>query len=143
MTTSKAAFSSFGHDLASVLALEQEQPKASATCEDDLASLLKKTPEGKSSPPSNQSPLTHPSTPSMKTVSAEHLILLESATLADFVTWEKAWADYLCCQLLDCRDLRTHWSALYQALDEDLRHFIRQGIIILSDDDDMPDVIAA
>ena len=49
---------------------------------------------------------------------------------------------YSRCQHLNQQDLATRRSALRQALDEDLRRFIREGIISVTDQDDTPAVIS-
>ena len=119
--------------LASVLELVQEQLKASARREAHLASLLE---TALSQPRQAANP-----TPSAKPVSAERPILLSSATMADFVAWEEAWQDYARCQHLNQQDPGIQLSALRQALDEDLRRFIREGIIVLPRNADIAAVI--
>ena len=113
----------------------QKQMAASAAREERLTALLEKALDGS---PASPSPLPStspsPSTPaSTKTVSVERPVLMVSATMADFVAWEEAWEDYSRCQHLNQQDLATRRSALRQALDEDLRRFIREGIISVTD----------
>ena len=122
----------------------QKQMAASAAREERLTALLEKALDGS---PASPSPLPStspsPSTPaSAKTVSVERPVLMVSATMADFVAWEEAWEDYSRCQHLNQQDLATRRSALRQALDEDLRRFIREGIISVTDQDDTPAVIS-
>ena len=97
---------------------------------------------GPPAPPPVSTPA--PSTASTKTVNVERPMLVVSATMADFVAWEEAWEDYSRCQHLNQQDLATRRSALRdrQALDEDLRRFIREGIISVTDQDDTPAVIS-
>ena len=51
--------------------------------------------------------------------------------------------DYSRCQHLEAQDLATQRAALRQTLDEDLRRFIREGIIAVTDRDDTQVVIDA
>ena len=121
-------------DLATVLAMVQSQLRASDEREDWLTALLEKTLDhekpsppvaGPPAPPPVSNPA--PSTASTKTVNVERPMLVVSATMPDFVAWEEAWSDYSRCQHLEAQDLATQRAALRQALDEDLRCFIREG----------------
>ena len=68
-------------------------------------------------------------------------MLISSANMADFVAWEEAWRDYARCQRLDSHDKATRFAAIRQTLDEDLRRFVREGIITMPSDPDANDVI--
>ena len=144
MSDSEASKSAPSPDWKSVMDKMQKQVAASAAREECLTALLEKALDDS---PASPSPLPStspsPSTPaSTKTVSVERPVLMVSATMADFVAWEKAWEDYLHCQHLNQQDLATRRSALRQALDEDLRRFIREGIISVTDQDDTAAVIS-
>ena len=80
-------------------------------------------------------PHVQPSSPSgaspHKTVSVERPVLLSSATSADVTAWEEAWDDYSQCQQLQHQSRETRVAAIRQALDEDLRRYIREGTIEL------------
>ena len=76
-------------------------------------------------------------------MSAERPLLLSSSTLADFTPWNEAWEDYAICQQLSSQPRETRVSALRQSLDEDLRRFIREGIIALTPNPDISDIITA
>ena len=137
-------------DLGTVLAMVQWQLRASAEREDRLTALLEKALDhekpsppvaGPPAPPSVSTPA--PSTASTKTVNVERPMLVVSATMADFVAWEEDWSDYSRCQHLEAQDLATQRAALWQALDEDLRRFIREGIIAVTNRDDTQVVIDA
>ena len=70
-------------------------------------------------------------------------MLLLSATLADFVPWEEEWTDYAKCQHLANQDRKTRVSAVRQSFDEDIRQYIRQGIIGVPTNAEVHDVIAS
>ena len=63
--------------------------------------------------------------------------------MSDFIAWEDAWSDYAQCQHLASQDRETGLSALRSTLDEDIRRFIRQGVISLPPNPDVPDVLVA
>ena len=129
--------------LQSLLKVVEKQMAASAAREDRLTTLLEQALKG-APPPESPSPAPQPKpNPNTKTVSVDRPVLLVSATMADFVAWEEAWHDYAKCQHLEAQDLATRRAALRQALDEDLRRFIREGIIAVGDQDDTSLVIDA
>ena len=78
-----------------------------------------------------------------KPVSIDRPTLLSSSTMSDFIAWEEAWSDYAQCQHLASQDRETRLSALRSTLDEDIRRFIRQGVISLPPNPDVPDVLVA
>ena len=131
--------------LDSVMALVQEQLKAAAAREAQLTKMLEKVMDGSEASPAR---LVQPSpSPSLglgpsaiKPVSVEAM-LISSANMADFVAWEEAWRDYARCQRLDSHDKATRFAAIRQTLDEDLRRFVREGIITMPSDPDADDVI--
>ena len=84
---------------------------------------------------------TSSSAPAPKSVSAERPVLLSTAKVAEFIAWEEAWRDYAQCQCLASHDRHTRMSAFSQALDEDLRRFIREGSIAFPDNADIADAI--
>ena len=53
------------------------------------------------------------------------------------------WRDYYECQHLSAQSRETRVSSLRQALDEELRRFLREGIIVTSPNPDADDVISA
>ena len=63
--------------------------------------------------------------------------------MAEFVAWEESWNDYSRCQHLSEQSQDTRVAAVRQALDEDLRRFIREGTITLGPAPDVADIIAA
>ncbi|XP_065190755.1 uncharacterized protein LOC135821686 [Sycon ciliatum] len=86
---------------------------------------------------------TPTSAPTPKPLSQDRPMLLSTASLADFATWEEAWDNYSACQQLASHGLNTRVSALRQAFDEDLRRFLREGIIPIGANDDVHVIIAA
>ena len=125
--------------LESILSIVQQQLQASEAREAKLTALLEKATSGPSSSPT-PSP---PAAPAAKTVSIERPMLTSSATMADFVAWEEAWKDYARCQGLAKHDKGTRFAAIRQTLDEEMKRFIREGIIPLSPDPDTEEVITA
>ena len=55
--------------------------------------------------------------------------LSAGATVAEFVSWKEAWHDFCICQKLDLQDDGSKVATLRQCLDDDLKRFIRQGVI--------------
>ena len=84
-----------------------------------------------------------PSSAPLKSVAAERPMLLSSASLADFAAWEESWQDYTICQRLSSLGRDTRVSAVRQVFDEDIRGFLREGIIPIKITDDSTDIIAA
>ena len=124
--------------------LIQSQMAAAADREAKLSDMLTMTLSSLSQLQPHQSNVSgSTSTPSTKTVSAERPLLLSSSTLADFTAWNEAWEDYAICQQLSSQPRETRVSALRQSLDEDLRRFIREGIIALTPNPDISDIITA
>jgi len=115
-------------DVQALTALLQQQLAAASEREKRLTNLVEKTLQQVPQPSSTSPPASNNSqTVSAKPVSVDRPLLASSATLADFTAWSEAWADY----------------ALRQTLDEDLRRFLREGVISLPANPDSPDVIAA
>ena len=85
---------------------------------------------------------TQPSS-TAKQISVERPVLLSSATLSDLTAWEEAWDDYARCQKLASQDTQTQVSAVRQALNEDLRRYLREGVIPVALNADVTAVIAA
>ena len=133
----------------SVMALVQEQLKAAAAREAQLTKMLEKVMDGSEASPARLAQLSPSPSPSLglgpsatiKPVSVEQPMLISSANMADFVAWEEAWRDYARCQRLDSHNKATRSAAIRQALDEDLRRFVREGIITMPSDPDADDAI--
>ena len=124
--------------------LIQSQMAAAADIEAKLSDMLTMTLSSLSQLQSHQSNVSGlTSTLSTKTVSAERPLLLSSSTLAYFTAWNEAWEDYAICQQLSSQPRETRVSALRQSLDEDLRRFIREGIIALTPHPNISDIITA
>ena len=65
--------------------------------------------------------------------------LSANMTVTEFLAWKDAWKDYKLCQKLNSLDKETKVAAMRQCLDEDLKRYLRQGIIQTPtnpDDDD-------
>ena len=128
-------------DVASLVELMKTQMKAAKEREMRMASMLESAL--KPSADGRSQPVQVTPSPSTRAVSAECPMLLSSATLADFVSWEEAWTDYAKCQHLANQDRETRVSAVHQSFDEDIRRYVRQGIIGVPTNADVPDVIAS
>ncbi|XP_065190896.1 uncharacterized protein K02A2.6-like [Sycon ciliatum] len=120
-------------DVATLLQLLTTQAQASALRDQQFQTLMERM--------SNQTSTSSTTPPAPKSVSAERPVLLSTATMAEFTAWEEAWRDYAQCQCLASHDRHTRMSAFRQALDEDLRRFIREGIIAFPEDADIADAI--
>eukprot|EP00117_Sycon_ciliatum_P013983 scpid66887/ scgid14437/ len=84
------------------------------------------------------------SQPTKKTsINVERPVLDATSTLADFTTWKESWEDCVRCQHLRSQDRETRVAALRQSLDEELRRYIRQDIICISEEDDDDAIIGA
>jgi len=116
-------------------AREQRHIEESAARESHLTNLLERAFQPTAP--------TAPRLAARKPVSAERPTLLSSATFADFIAWEEAWDDYFQCQHLIEHDRPTRVAAIRQALDEDLRRYIREGVITLATDADSKDYVTA
>ncbi|XP_065190961.1 uncharacterized protein K02A2.6-like [Sycon ciliatum] len=129
-------------DIVALTAMLAAQMKSSEERERKMADLFQQTIQRLTQP--TQQPV-QPSTtsPAPKPVSAERPILLSSSTLADFTAWQEMWRDYYECQHLSAQSRETRVSSLRQALDEELRRFLREGIIVTSPNPDADDVISA
>ena len=92
-------------DVASLVELMKTQMKAAEEREMRMASMLESAL--KPSADGRSQPVQVTSSPSTRAVSAERPMLLSSATLADFVSWEEAWTDYAKCQHLANQDRET------------------------------------
>jgi len=136
------------HSVQALTSLLQQQLQTSAEREERMTQLFQQALASASSgmvqtqQQVQQSP--QPPQPKPNTISAERPILLSSATLTDFASWREAWRDYACCQHLNLQSKNTRVSALRQAFDEDIRRFLREGIITTSSaDPDSDDIIQA
>ena len=89
-------------DVASLVELMKTLMKAAEEREMRMASMLESAL--KPSADGRSQPVQVTSSPSTRAVSAERPMLLSSATLADFVSWEEAWTDYAKCQHLANQD---------------------------------------
>ena len=125
-------------DLNQLLQVIHAQVRASAQRDEQLKALLETFSSGQPPVPV-VSPAPTPHIPAAaKPIAVDRPTLLSSATLADFTAWSEAWDDYARCQLLATQPLLTRMSAFRQTLDEDLRRFIREGIISIPDTSDVP-----
>ena len=123
-------------DLNQLLQVNHAQVRASAQRDEQLKALLETFSSGQPPVPV-VSPAPTPHIPAAKPIAVDRPTLLSSATLADFTAWSEAWDDYARCQLLSTQPLLTRMSAFRQTLDEDLRRFIREGIISIPDTSDV------
>ena len=130
-------------DLALLLGTIQAQMQASAARETQLTSMLQQALTASQSSPGSSPNCSSVTTATGKPVSAERPIILSSATLSDFMSWEEAWDDYSRCQHLSSQDQQTRMAAFRQSLDEDLRRFIREDVIKIPPSADVPGAIAA
>ena len=124
-------------DISALTQLITLQIQAAETREKNLTQLVQQTLQ--SITQTQQSPSSAPP----KSVAAERPMLLSSASLADFAAWEESWRDYAVCQRLSSLGRDTRVSAVRQAFDEDIRRFLREGIIPIKSTDDSTDIIAA
>ena len=76
-------------------------------------------------------------------INVERPIWDATATFADFTTWKESWEDFVRCQHLRSHDRETRVTVLRQSLDEELRRYIRQDIICISEEDDDDAIIGA
>ena len=124
-------------DLNQLLQVIHAQVRASAQRDEQLKALLETFSSGQPPVPV-VSPAPTPHIPAAaKPIAVDRPTLLSSATLADFTAWSEAWDDYARCQILATQPLLTRMSAFRQTLDEDLRRFIREGIISIPDTSDV------
>ena len=123
-------------DISQLTMVMMEQLKAAGEREKRMELLLEQFMhrDSQSSQPSTQ-PVRQ------KPVAAERPILLSTATLADFAAWKESWDDYYRCQQLDAQDRETRVASLRQALDEDLRRYIREGVINIPEVSDIDEMI--
>ena len=131
-------------DLAAVLQLLSSQI-ASANQRDQqfqtLMQQLQSSDAATSHGPSSSGHSSGPAGSAPKPVSAERPVLISSATMSDFATFEEAWADYAQCQHLSSQDRETRMSAFRQCLDEDLRRYVREQIIVFPAGADVADAM--
>eukprot|EP00117_Sycon_ciliatum_P020010 scpid17310/ scgid17953/ len=120
-------------DASQLLTIIQAQIQASAQRDAQLQTLLQTMSNSRTAAPATTS--------TTKPVSVDRPILLASATLADYASWCEAWSDYARCQLLASQPRETRMAAFRQALDEDLRRFVREGIIPIPDSHDVLDAM--
>ena len=78
-----------------------------------------------------------------KQISAERPELLSTASLAEFSAWEESWYDYAVCQQLAAQSHETRVSAVRLSFDEEIRRYLREGIIKVSPNADVPEFIKA
>ena len=122
-------------DLTQLLQVIQAQVQASSQRDTQLQTLLQ------AMTPNSTTSGSGPSVAPHKVVAVERPTLLASATLADFTSWSEAWDDYARCQLLSSQPHETRMAAFRQALDEDLRRFIHEGVISIPSTHDVPQVM--
>ena len=70
-------------------------------------------------------------------------VLTSCATLQELSAWKEQWKDYAQCQQVGSQTPETQVAALRQCIDDDLRRFIRQGIIDIKPNADMAETITA
>ncbi|XP_065182546.1 uncharacterized protein K02A2.6-like [Sycon ciliatum] len=126
-------------DINQLVQLIQAQVQASAQRDAQLQTLLQSMSQGSAS--STSAPASSAPAPSTKLVAVDRPILLSSANLAEFVSWSEAWEDYSRCQLLSAQPRETRMAAFRQALDEDLRRFVREGVIVVPNTHDVPEAM--
>ena len=78
-----------------------------------------------------------------KQISAERPVLLSTASLAEFSAWEESWYDYAVCRQLAAQSHETRVSAVRLSFDEEIRRYLREGIIKVSPNADVPEFIKA
>ena len=76
-------------------------------------------------------------------IAVERPILLSTSSLAEFSAWEEEWKDYAICQQLATQSQETRVSAVRLSMDEEIRRFLREGIIKVSGHADVPEIISA
>ena len=121
--------------------MAEQQAKAEAR-EDKLTSLLEQRLDPDritQGPQLLQTPSVHRAHP----INCSNRPLLQSgASLSEFRSWKEAWEDFSHCQQLPGQGKDTVVAALRQCLDEDLKRYIRQGVIEVRDDADANGIIA-
>ena len=122
-------------EISAMLALMQQQMQAAETREHRLSLLV--------DPRGLQNPRGQPSISSSKPISTKRPVLQAFTTLADVCSWEEAWQDYAICQHLSTQSRETRVSAVRQAFDEEIRRFLREGIICIPTSADVPAIITA
>ena len=127
-------------DIAALTELLKLQINAAETRERNLSQLVHQTLQTLSG---TTQPSTTQSSPAPKAVAAERPMLLSSSSLTDFTSWEEAWDDFSVCQHLTSQPQLTQVSALRQAFDEDLRRFLREGIIPIPANANVAQIISA
>ena len=130
-------------DLALLLGTIQVQMQASAAWETQLTPMLQQALTASQLSPGSSPNRSSVTTATGKPASAERPVLLSSATLSDFTSWEEAWDDYSRGQHLFSQDQQTCMAAFQQSLDKDLRRFIREDVIKIPPSADIPGGIAA
>ena len=127
--------------LTDFLQIFERQMQAAEAREQRLATMLQSAIQsaGPSAPASGQSPPRS----ATKQISADCPVLLSSATLADFTSWEEAWHDYAACQHLSSQNRASRVSAVRQAFDDDIRRYLQQGVISTPSNADVPAFITA
>ena len=123
--------------------LLQDQMVAAEARDRQLANVLQQvlTPSTPTQAATVSSASASPQRVKPTAIAAERPMLLSSSTLSDFTAWQEAFHDYSQCQHLTLQDKTTRVSALRQCFDEDLRRFIREGIIPVAQTDDVEDIM--
>ena len=131
-------------EIAALTALFKQQLDESAARERRLTELFDSTVKSLTTVMSTPSSPAPNSTPAHvhKPVAVDRPILLSSSTLADFASWEESWEDYSVCQHLHLQDRATRVSAVRQSFDEDIRRYLREGVIVVPSSADVPEIIA-
>ena len=127
-------------DLAMLAALMERQMREAAAREERLATMLHEslTHSNLQRIPNSDSIPQRP-----QQVNVERPILLASSTFSDFLAWKEAWLDFAQCQHFDRQDKQTRTAALRQSLDEDLRRYVRQGIVEVGDNHDIDQIMSS
>ena len=129
--------SSISAEIASLLALMQQQMKAAEACETRLTILVQNAMRD------NQGPRSTSTSDNQKPISVERPVLLGTATMVDFKAWEEAWNDYAVSQQLTSQSRETRVSALRQAFDAGIWRFKLEDVIVVYHNADAPTIIIA
>ena len=78
-----------------------------------------------------------------KQISAERPLLLSTASFAEFSAWKEPWYDFTVCQQLAAQSHKTRVSAVRLSFDEEIIRYLREGIIKVSPNADVPEFIKA
>jgi len=133
MSDAGQSATSFSPELTALVQLMERQVKDAEAREQRLAGMLQQALQTPAQPPSTNT----------KQISADRPMLSASANLSEFGSWEEAWNDYTTCQRLSSMSRETRVSAVRQAFNEDIKRFMREGVIAVKDTDDAPEIVAA